>query len=73
MAASVTTGELAVRVDGIQGDVKLLRHKDEFLEAGIDKIKNRPPVWCTLIIALLTAICGWLLRAATIIVSASGG
>lgn len=31
----------------------------------IDKIRVRPPVWCTLVIAVLVGILGWLAKAAT--------
>ena len=28
----------------------------------LDKVRNRPPVWCTVAIGMLLAVCGWLAK-----------
>lgn len=39
-------------------------HKEMWIV--LDKMRNRPPVWCTIIICILTAVVGWLARAASL-------
>lgn len=59
-----TPGEVAIRVD--DHDRRLDKNDEDHVELwkSIDRIKNRLPVWATLLIALLTAGIGALLRGA---------
>ena len=47
---------------GIVSDVTTLKESDKEQWAAINKVRDRPPVWCTVVIALLTAAVAWFAR-----------
>jgi len=53
-----SNGELAVRIDGVDGRLKGHDTAIKDLWTGLDKLRNRIPVWCTLLLMMLSGIVG---------------
>jgi hypothetical protein len=58
-------------VQGAQNTERILAHtqwitaiekRQVRMEDILDKVRNRPPVWITFVMAILTGVIGWLLK-----------
>ena len=50
--------ELCKNHSGFEARLKERELQDEQQWTAINNVRNRPPIWCTAIIALLTFLCG---------------
>jgi len=44
--------------------MEMTNHKERLdkIDIILDKVRNRPPVWCTVVIGVLLAACGWMAK-----------
>ena len=59
-------GRLTEKVEGHENRLDKIDEVFDKMWDAINKIRIRPPIWCTVVIAVLVGLLGWLARAATI-------
>jgi len=64
--------EICQAHSGISSDIKTLKDENEKQWSAIDKLRNRPPVWATAVISLLTFLLGCTITYAALAIKVSG-